>query len=104
MPQPNAIAIRHEWQTAWNIPGFRFRFITGIVLVASILSVFPYFFQQIEQRPGIVLNDPLLAVIPAHNVSIPLFILIWSLSTLTAIRAVRNPRIFLVFIWYHPCC
>ncbi|HUB62376.1 MAG TPA: phosphatase PAP2 family protein [Puia sp.] len=99
MPQPNAIAIRHEWQTAWNIPGFRFRFITGIVLVASILSVFPYFFQQIEQRPGIVLNDPLLAVIPAHNVSIPLFILIWSLSTLTAIRAVRNPRIFLVFIW-----
>lgn len=99
MPQPNAIAIRQEWQTAWNIRGFRLRFITGIILVASILSAFPYFFQQIEQRQGVVLYDPLLALLPAHDVSVPLFIMIWSMSVLAVIRAVQNPRIFLVFIW-----
>jgi membrane-associated phospholipid phosphatase len=99
MPQPTAIAIRQEWQTAWNIPRFRQRFIAGIVLVISILSIFPFFFQWIEQRQGIVLNDPLLASLPAHDVSVPLFIMIWAMSTLTAIRAVQNPRIFLIFIW-----
>jgi membrane-associated phospholipid phosphatase len=79
--------------------GFRQRLISAIALVVILLSVFPYFFQRIEQRQGILLNDPLLAYLAPHNVSIPLFILIWSLSTLTAIRAVQNPRILLVFLW-----
>ncbi|HET6254936.1 MAG TPA: phosphatase PAP2 family protein [Puia sp.] len=99
MPQPSSIAIRQEWQTAWNIPRFRGQLIAGIILVVSLLSFFPFFFQRIELRQGVVLNDPLLALIPARNVSVPLFILIWSLSILAAIRAVRNPRFFLTFIW-----
>jgi membrane-associated phospholipid phosphatase len=99
MPQPSSIAIRHEWQVAWNVPGFRHRFVAGIILVVTILSIFPHFFHWVEQRQGIVLNDPLIAAIPPHNVSVPLFILIWALSTWTAIRAVQNPHIFLVFIW-----
>jgi membrane-associated phospholipid phosphatase len=99
MPHTNAIAIRQEWQAAWSVPGFRPRLIGGIVLVASILSFFPFFFQLIEQRQGIVLNDPILALLTPYNVSVPLFIMIWSLSTLTAIRAVQNPRILMVFVW-----
>jgi membrane-associated phospholipid phosphatase len=99
MPQPSAIAIRQEWQTAWSIPGFRHRFIAGIVLVISILAIFPFFFQRIELRPGVVLNDPLLALLPPHNVAVPLFIMIWTMAALTAFRAVWNPRIFLVFVW-----
>ncbi|HEV3414139.1 MAG TPA: phosphatase PAP2 family protein [Puia sp.] len=99
MPQPSTIAIRQEWETAWHMRGFRQRLISAIALVVILLSVFPYFFQRIEQRQGILLNDPLLAYLAPHNVSIPLFILIWSLSTLTAIRAVQNPRILLVFLW-----
>jgi membrane-associated phospholipid phosphatase len=99
MPQTSPIAIRQEWQAAWNIPGFRPRLIGGIILVASILSIFPFFFQRIQQRQGIVLNDPILALLTPYNVSVPLFILIWSLSTLTAIRAVQNPRILIVFVW-----
>src|SRR5580693_10537196 len=99
MPQPSSIAIRHEWQVAWNLPGFRRRFISGIILVVIVLSIFPHFFHWVEERQGIVLNDPLMAVIPAHNVSVPLFIMIWTMSALAAIRAVQNPRILLVFIW-----
>lgn len=99
MPQPSSIAVRREWQTAWNIPGFPQRLIVGIILVGSILSFYPFFFQRIQQRPGITLNDPLLALIPPHNVSVPLFILIWTLSALAAIRAVQNPRILLIFTW-----
>lgn len=99
MAQPTPIAIRQEWHDAWNIPGFRQRLILGVLLVASILSVFPYFFQEIERRQGIVLNDAVLSSLPPHNVSVPLFILIWSLSALAAVRAVQNPKILLVFSW-----
>ena len=99
MPLPSSIATRHEWQTAWNVPGFRQLLILGIILIVSILSIFPFFFQWIEHRQGIVLNDPMLALLPARNVSVPLFIMIWTMSTLAAIRAVQNPRILLIFTW-----
>ena len=99
MPQPSAIAIRHEWQVAWNLPGFRQRLIAGIILIITILSIFPHFFHWVEQRRGMVMNDPVLGLLAPHNVSVPLFILIWSLSALAAFRAVANPRFFLVFVW-----
>ncbi len=81
------------------MPGFRQLLILGIILIVSILSIFPFFFQWIEHRQGIVLNDPMLALLPARNVSVPLFIMIWTMSTLAAIRAVQNPRILLIFTW-----
>lgn len=93
------MAIRQEWQTAWNFPGFRQRLIVGIVLVVSTLSVFPYFFQEIQLRQGTLLRDPILSALPPHDVSVPLFILIWSLSLLALARAVQNPRILLLFSW-----
>jgi hypothetical protein len=99
MPQPSSIAIRHEWQVAWNLPGFRQRLIVGVILVISILSSFPYFFHWVEQRHGLLLNDPVLALLTPRNVSVPLFVLIWTLSSWAAFRAVWNPRFFLVFIW-----
>ena len=100
MPQTTTfITIRQEWQEAWGIRSFRRKVIAGFLITVTILSFFPSFFQRIEQRRGIVLNDPLLKLVPAHNVSIALFIIIWTLSTLAAVRAVQNPRMFLTFVW-----
>jgi membrane-associated phospholipid phosphatase len=99
MSQISLIAVRQEWNEAWSNVGFRRKTITGMAIVLVIMSSFPFFFQKIEQRPGIVLNDPLLHILPAHNISIPLFIIIWGLSTLTAVRAVQTPKVFLVFAW-----
>ena len=99
MPQPSSIAIRQEWQTAWSNPAFRRKMITGLILIFAILSFFPVFFPWIEARPGEVLNDPLLRLLPPHNVSIAIFILIWALSLLAIFRAVQNPRILLTFVW-----
>jgi membrane-associated phospholipid phosphatase len=99
MSQTSLIAVRQEWQDAWGIPAFRRKVIAGFLITVSILSFFPSFFQRIEQRRGIVLNDPLLKLVPAHNVSIPLFIIIWTLSALAAVRAVQVPRMFLTFVW-----
>jgi membrane-associated phospholipid phosphatase len=99
MSQMNLIAVRQEWHEAWSNVVFRRKVIAGMTIVIVIMASFPFFFQKIEQRQGIVMNDPLLRILPAHNISVPLFIIIWGLSTLAAIRAVQNPRVFLVFAW-----
>ncbi|HEV3324829.1 MAG TPA: phosphatase PAP2 family protein [Puia sp.] len=99
MSQTSLIAVRQEWQEAWGIRRFRTLVMAGFLITVAILSFFPSFFQRIEQRRGIVLNDPLLRLIPAHNVSIPLFIIIWTLSALAAVRCVQSPRMFLTFVW-----
>jgi membrane-associated phospholipid phosphatase len=71
----------------------------GMAILIPLLSFFPYFFQTIERRHGIILNDPVLRVLTPHNVSVPLFIIIWALSLLSMVRAAQHPRMFLTFLW-----
>jgi membrane-associated phospholipid phosphatase len=99
MPQTTFISLRQEWQGAWQVPSFRRRVIAGLIIVVSILSSFPVFFQHIEQRHGILLNDPVLRLLPPHNVSLPLFIVIWAISGYSLYRAALTPQIFLNFLW-----
>jgi membrane-associated phospholipid phosphatase len=99
MPLSTFITVRQEWQGAWSESRFRSKMIIGMILVAATVSSFPFFFQRIELREGVALSDPLLRWLPAHNVSLPLFILIWALSALTLVRAIQNPRILLIFLW-----
>ncbi|HVS98798.1 MAG TPA: phosphatase PAP2 family protein [Puia sp.] len=99
MAQSTLVAVRREWQGAWSEPRFRAKMIVGMILVAATVASFPYFFQRIELRHGVPLRDPILRWLPAHDVSIPLFILIWSVSALTLVRAIQTPRILLVFLW-----
>ncbi len=100
MPQTTTfITIRQEWHEAWITPSFRRKVIIGMAILIPILGFLPYFFQSIELRHGIVLNDLILRVLTPHNVSVPLFIIIWALSLLSIVRAVQHPRMFLTFLW-----
>jgi hypothetical protein len=99
MPQTTFITLRQEWQGAWQAPLFRRRVIAGLIIVVSILSSFPVFFQRIEQRHGILLNDPVLRLLTPHNVSLPLFIVIWVISGYSIYRAAQTPQMFLNFLW-----
>jgi hypothetical protein len=99
MPQTTFISLRHQWQGAWQAPAFRRRVIAGLIIIVSILSSFPVFFQHIEQRHGILLNDPVLQLLTPHNVSLPLFIVIWAISGYSIYRAAQTPQMFLNFLW-----
>lgn len=99
MPLTTLIELRQEWHEAWQSARFRSRVIMGLFFVALILCAFPLFFQTIEKRNGIILNDPLLRWLPAHNVSLALFIIIWALCLLAIYRAARHPYMFLTFLW-----
>lgn len=85
-----------SWSKAWQERRFRNKTFIALILVAIVLTLLPTFFAFIEKREGIVLQDFVLDAIPAMDVSIPTFIIIWSLVLLVFYRIYQNPRLFLV--------
>ena len=71
----------------------------GLVVLVTILSLLPLFFQAIERRHGVVLNDAVLRMLPPHNVSVALFIVIWSFTAYCLFRAAQTPQMFLTYLW-----
>lgn len=85
-----------SWSKAWQERRFRNKTFIALILVAIVLTLLPTFFAFIEKREGIVLQDFVLDAIPAMDVSIPTFIIIWSVVLLVFYRIYQNPRLFLV--------
>ncbi len=93
-------SMNREWQTAWQSGVFRKRLIWGLILLFITLGTFPFFFSSIEKREGTQINDWVLNHLPAYPVSLPIFIIIWSATLFTFIRAIQDPRgIMIVFLW-----
>lgn len=92
----NAVA---TWQTAFKNSLYKKRLIAGLLVLAVIFCIFPAFFQYIQQRKGVVLNDVVLQRIPAVNVSLLLLICIWATTILIIVRFVKGPAILLNFLW-----
>ncbi|MEX8546629.1 MAG: phosphatase PAP2-related protein [Mucilaginibacter sp.] len=90
---------RDKWTQEWKLTAFRKRLFAVLVIIFIVVSVNPYFFNYIQQRNGIVLNDWLLEFIPQHDVSIPIFCILWSVILLAVCRAVQNPRFLIVAGW-----
>jgi len=88
-----------SWSEAWQERRFRNKTIIAVLLVALILLVLPTFFAFIEKREGMVLQDYVLDAIPAIDVSIPTFVIIWSVVLLVFYRIYQNPRLFLLIAY-----
>jgi hypothetical protein len=84
-----------NWGRAFENTRFRNKLIAGVIMLTSILLFLPYFFAYIEKRNGVVLNDILLKHIGPVDVSIPIFIIIWSTTLLFIVRSFYEPSIFL---------
>ena len=85
-----------SWSDAWQLKRFRYKTIIALFLVAIILIMLPTFFAFIEKRDGMVLQDYVLDAVPAMDVSIPTFTIIWSVVLLVFYRIYQNPRLFLL--------
>lgn len=88
-----------SWSEAWQEPRFRNKTIIALLLVSIILLALPTFFAFIEKREGMVLQDYVLDAIPAIDVSIPTFVIIWSVVVLVFYRIYQNPRLFLLIAY-----
>ena len=91
--------LNFTWKTAWQSKNYRTKLVLGLLLVAITLSLYPLFFDYIEQRNGVVLNDFFLQKLPSKNVSIPVFAIIWTMAALTLFRIFTGPRIALNATW-----
>ena len=87
------------WQIAWDYQAFRIKFILGMILLVAILIFIPHFFSHMEAREGIVLNDGLLAYIPAKDVSILIFLVLYAMIGLLLYRMSKNTIMCLTALW-----
>lgn len=87
------------WKHALQEYLFVKRTAIGIAAILLVLAVFPFFFQHIEARNGITVNDVLLQYITPVNVSIPIFIILWGMFALFVVRVIQKPRLLLTFTY-----
>ncbi len=99
MRPPAESSFVQKWRLAWQSPSYKKNLLLGLLALLILFSIFPWFFQTIEKRHGIVLHDWVLVRLPSHNVSIPIFILIWATAALMFIRCIQHPDIFLTILW-----
>jgi hypothetical protein len=90
--------IKELWRDAFANKIFKKKFSIAFILLIGILIFLPYFFQHIEKRNGIALNDFILQQLKPRDVSVLIFFIIWSVSILMIIRAVKKPHIFIVLL------
>jgi PAP2 superfamily C-terminal len=95
---PEQITYQSDWQEAWGNVVFRRKIlITSAVLIIIIFSL-PSFFHYIEKREGAYLHDLILQAIPPVDVSLPTFLIIWSISGLVIVRMIQNPGFALLML------
>jgi hypothetical protein len=70
--------LKRNWIGAWNQPSFRIQFIISLLIILAFGFFFPFFFDYLEARDGMPLNDPLLNVLPPRDVSWMVFLCLYS--------------------------
>jgi len=81
------------------------------VAMAGVFAVFLYFLYRflgyVECRNGVVLDDPLLAIIPSYDVSVPLFFITYAASLAGVGYVIRDPALtfytLLSYMLIHTC-
>lgn len=89
------------WRLALKQNTYRWLAIFIIFAAVFFLLFFPRFFEFIQNKPGIQLNDWVLNFLPAYDLSIPIFIIIYSLVFATLVIHISNAeKILLVLATY----
>ena len=86
--------MRQLWREAWADRGWRLSLLIGVVLALPVVWMLPYFFGIIEEKPGALLSDPLLAMIGPADVSALTFGVLYSLVIGGIIGLMRDPYRF----------
>jgi len=88
-----------SWQIAWDYPAFRVKFLLGLFTMAIILFFFPDFCLFIQERNGLLINDLLLDNLPAKDVSVYIFILLYPITGFFFWRMYRKSSICITALW-----
>jgi hypothetical protein len=84
-----------NWKLAWAERSFRLQSICTLILLIPVLAFVSPFFNFIQARSGYRLNDWVLNQVPAHDMSVPVFLLIYSVVFLSIVYLSFHPLLFL---------
>ena len=87
------------WPTAWAALPFRLQLGAVVLLLLGLLPIVPGFYHFIQARPGRLLADPLLALLPVHDVSELTFALIYGGIAATLAYLLPRPKLLLRALW-----
>lgn len=88
-----------EWQDIFSTnKTFRRKMISTLIILIVVIVFLPTFFDHIEQRKGAYLHDLILQHIPAADVSLLTFLIIWSMSGLVIVRGIQRPSFALLML------
>src|SRR5687767_5328773 len=90
------IQLVSHWRSALQDKRFRNKILIAAILLALCAYVAPIFFKYIQQREGLVLNDYLLNKLPAYDLSVWTFVLLYILILSAVISLAFNPQLFLL--------
>lgn len=94
--------LENSWIKAWASPGYKTKFLIAAIFFSAVLLYYPYFFASIQRRSAVlVLNDPILNILPALDMSPYIFALIYTTAGLGMYKCAQSPSLFLLFLW---CC
>ena len=88
--------IATAWRQAWSFSFFRIQAIVTCLTTLSFAIVFNRFFDFVEARQGIFLNDYLLEYIPSYNVSWIVFFFLYSGIIFGLYYHLNHPKTILI--------
>ncbi|MEL5994828.1 phosphatase PAP2-related protein [Hymenobacter segetis] len=96
---PRPPARPRTWPAAWASISFRLRLGAVLLGLLGLLPVVPGFYHFIQARPGQRLSDPLLDLLPVHDVSMLTFALIYGAIAATLAYLLPRPQRLLQALW-----
>lgn len=90
--------IFERWSNALGSAVYRRQVLLYLLIFIAILIAFPHFFAFIESRQGWKITDPLLRLIPANDLSLFTFSIIWFMSLFLLVRMIQLPSLALLAI------
>lgn len=95
----SAKSVALEWQIALKASQYKTALFVGLLIFGSLVMCLPAFFHVIQQRSGHQINDFLVNALPSVDLSIPIFVVLWSVISLAVLRSLQNPQQFLTTLY-----
>jgi len=87
------------WRFAWDYPAFRVKLLLGVFLMGLIVFYLQDFFTFIQTRNGVLIHDWVLEKLPARDVSLYIFLILYPASGLFFWRMRNNTMLCITALW-----
>jgi hypothetical protein len=87
------------WRFAWDYPAFRVKLLLGLFVMSLIVFYLQDFFVFVQGRNGMLINDMVLNALPAHDVSLYIFLILYPASGLFFWRMKKNTNLCITALW-----